>query len=76
MELATSCGMSFQTYWKKMVEDEEKKRANKCMAVRIMSPEEQNPGITEYFRRNLEAPERMISLKNSEYVEAFGEIAG
>ena len=46
------------------------------MAVHIMSPEEQHPGITEYFSRNLRAPERMISLKNSMYVEVFGETAG
>ena len=41
-----------------------------------MSPEEQYPGIMEYFRQNLGAPERMISLKNSLYVEVFGETAG
>ena len=63
-------------YWKKRVEDEEKKRAKKRMAVRIMSLEGQHPGIMEYFRRNLEAPERMISLKNSVYVEVFDETAG
>ena len=63
-------------YWKKRVEDEEKKRAKKLMAVRIMSPEEQHPGIMEHFRRNLGAPERMISLKNSVYMEVFGETAG
>ena len=58
------------------MEDEEKKRAKKRMAVRIMSPEEQHPGIMEYFRRNLGVPKRMISLKNSVYVEVFGETAG
>ena len=36
-------------YWKKRVEDEEKKRARKSMAVRIMSPKEQHAGIMEYF---------------------------
>ena len=46
------------------------------MAVRIMLPEEQPPDIMEYFRRNLGAPERMISFKNSVYVEVFGETAG
>ena len=35
--------------WKKQVEDEEKKRAKKRMAVHIMSPEEQHPGIMENF---------------------------
>ena len=63
-------------YWKKRVEDEGKKRAKKRMAVRIMSPEEQHPGILEYFRQNLAAPVQMISLKNSVYVEVFGETRG
>ena len=63
-------------YWKKRMEDEEKKRAKKRMAVHIMAPEEQHPGIMEYFGRNLGAPERMILLKNSVYVEVFGETAG
>ena len=63
-------------YWQKWVQDEERKQASKCMAVGIMSPEEQHPRITEYFRRNLGAPERMISLKNSVYVELIGETAG
>ena len=63
-------------YWKKRVEDEEKKRAKKRMAVRIMSPEEQHMGIMVYFRRNLGAPERMIPSNNSVYVEVFGETAG
>ena len=62
-------------YSKKRGEDEEKKRAKKHMAVHIMSPEEQNPGIMEYLRRNLGEPERMISLKNSVYVEVFGGTA-
>ena len=58
------------------MEDEEKKRAKKRMAVHIMSPEEQHPGIMEYFQRNLEAPERMISLENSMYMEVSSETAG
>ena len=62
-------------YWKKRLEDEEKKRAKKRMAVRIVLPEEQHPGIMEYFRRKLRAPERIISLKNSLYVEVFRETA-
>ena len=41
-----------------------------------MSPEKQHPGIMEHVRRNLRAPERMISLKNSVYVEVFGGTAG
>ena len=64
------------SYWKKRVEDEEKKRAKKRLAVRIMSPEDQHPRIMEYFRRNLGEPDRMISMKNSVYVEVFGDTAG
>ena len=64
------------SYWKKRVEDEEKKRAKKRLAVRIMSPEDQHPRIMEYFRRNLGEPERMISMKNLVYVEVFGDTAG
>ena len=68
----------FPSYWKseKRVEDEEKKRANKRLAVRIMSPEDQHPRIMEYFRRNLREPDRMISMKNSVYVEVFEDTAG
>ena len=62
-------------YWKKLIEDEEKRRAKKRMAVRIMSPEEQHPGMMQYFGRNLEAPELMIFLKKSVYEEVFGETA-
>ena len=58
------------------MEDEEKKQAKKRMAVRIMSPEEQHPGIMEYFQGNLKAMERMILLKNSVYLEVFVETAG
>ena len=43
-------------YWKKRVEDEEKKQAKKRLAVRIMSAENQHPRIMEYFRRNLGSP--------------------
>ena len=62
--------------WKKRVEDEEKKRAKKRLAVRIMSPEDQHPRIMEYFRRNRGEPCRMISMKNSVYVEVFQDTAG
>ena len=58
------------------MEDEEKKRAKKRLAVRIMSPEDQHPRIMEYFRRNLGEPDRMISMKNTVYVEVFGDTAG
>ena len=57
------------------MEDEEKKPAKKRMAVRIMSPEDQNPRIMEYFQRTLEERDRMISMKNSVYVEVFGDAA-
>ena len=36
-----------QAYWTKRVKHEQKKWANKRMAVRIMSPDEQHPGIIE-----------------------------
>ena len=58
------------------MEDEEKKQAKKRIALSIMSLEEQHPGNMEYFRRNLGAPECMISLENSVYVEVFGETTG
>ena len=64
------------SYWKECVEDEEKKRAKKRLAVRITSPEDQHPRIMEYFRRNLGEPDQMISMKNSNYVEVFGDMAG
>ena len=64
------------SYWKKRSEDEDKKRAKKRLAVCIMSPKDQNPRIMECFRRNLGEPDRMISMKNSVYVEVFGDTAG
>ena len=64
------------SYWKKRVEDEEKKRAKKRLAVRIMSPEDQYPRIMEYFRSNLGEPYRMISMRNSVYVDVVGDTAG
>ena len=39
------------SYWKKRVEGREKKRATECLAVGIMLPEDQHPGIMESFRR-------------------------
>ena len=47
------------SYWKKRVEDEEKKRAKKRMAVRITLPEDQHPPIMEYFQRNLGEPDQL-----------------
>ena len=58
------------------MEDEDKKRARKHLAVSIISPEDQHPRILEYFRRNLGEPDRMITMKNTVYVEVFGDTAG
>ena len=52
-------------HWKKRVEDEEKKRAKKRVAVRIMASEDTHAGIMEFFRRNLGEPSRMLGLKNA-----------
>ena len=62
--------------WKRRVEDEEKKRAKKRVAVRIMAPEDTHAGIMEFFRRNLGEPNRMLGLKNALYVEVFGDSMG
>ena len=62
--------------WKRRVEDEEKKRAKKRVAVRIMAAEDTHAGIMEFFRRNLGEPNRMLGLKNSVYVEVFGDCMG
>ena len=42
--------------WKRRGEDEEKKRAKKRVAVRIMAAEDTHAGIMEFFRRNLGEP--------------------
>ena len=63
-------------HWKRRVEDEEKKRARKRVAVRIMAAEDTHVGIMEFFRRNLGAPNRMFGLKNAVYVEVFGDSMG
>ena len=63
-------------HWKKKVEDEEKKRAKKRVAVRIMAAEVTHAGIMEFFRRNLGEPNRMLGLKNALYVEVFGDTMG
>ena len=39
-------------HWKRRVEDEEKKRAKKRVAVRIMAAKDTHAGIIEFFRRN------------------------
>ena len=62
--------------WKGRVEDEEKKRAKKRVAVRIMAAEDTHAGIMEFFRRNLGEPNRMLGLKNAVYVEVFGDSMG
>ena len=58
------------------MEDEEKKRAKKRVAVRIMAAEDTHAGIMEFFRRNLGKPNRMLGLKNAVYVEVFGDSMG
>ena len=61
---------------KKIVEDEEEKRAKKRMAVRIMASEDTHAGIMEFFRRNLGESSRMLGLKNAVYVEVSGDTMG
>ena len=63
-------------HWKRRVEDEEKKRAKKWVAVRILAAEDTHAGIMEFFRRNLGEPNRMLGLKNAVYVEVFGDSMG
>ena len=63
-------------HWKRRVEDEERKRAKKRVAVRIMASEDTHAGIMEFFRRNLGEPSRMLGLKNAVYVEVFGDTMG
>ena len=62
--------------WKRRVEDEEKKRAKKRVAVQSMASEDTHAGIMEFFRRNLGEPSRMLGLKNAVYVEVFGDTMG
>ena len=64
------------SHWKKKVEDEEKKRAKKRVAVRIMASEDTHAGIMEFFRRNLGEPNRMLGLKKAVYVEVFRDTMG
>ena len=63
-------------HWRKKVEDEEKKRAKKRVAVRIMASKDTHAGIMEFFRRILGEPSRMLGLKNAFYVEVFGDTMG
>ena len=63
-------------HWNRRVEDEEKKRAKKRVAVRIMASEDTHAGIMEFFRRNLGEPSRMFGLKNAVYVQVFGDTMG
>ena len=46
------------------------------MAVRIMASEDTHAGRTEFFRRNLCEPSRMLGLKNAVYVEVLGDTMG
>ena len=63
-------------HWKRRVEDEEKERAKKRVAVRIMASEDTHAGIMEFFRQNLGEPSRMLGLKNAVYVEVLGDNMG
>ena len=63
-------------HWKRRVEDEEKKRAKKRVAVQIMASEDTHARIMEFSRRNLGEPSRMLGLKNAVYVEVFGDTMG
>ena len=63
-------------HWKKRVEDEEKKRAKKRVAVRITASKDTHAGIMEFFWRNLGEPGRLLGLKNAVYVEVFGDTMG
>ena len=63
-------------HWKRRVEDEERKRAKKRVALRIMASEDTHAGIMEFFWRNLGEPSRMLGLKNTVYVEVFGDTMG
>ena len=64
------------SHWKRRVEDEEKKRAKKRVAVRIMASEDTHAGIMQFFWRNLGEPSRMLGLKNAVYVVGFGDTMG
>ena len=79
-------------HWKRRVQDEEKKRAKKRVAVRIMASEDTDAGIMEFFlcsaiaspsllssspiRVNPSEPSRMLGSKNAVYVEVFGDTMG
>ena len=63
-------------HWKRRVEDEEKKRAKKRVAVRIMASEDTRARTLEFFRRNLGEPSRMLESMNAVYVEVFGDTMG
>ena len=58
------------------MEDEDKKRAKKRVAVRIMASEDTHAGKIEFLWRNLGEPSRMLGLKNAVYVEVFGDTMG
>ena len=63
-------------HWKRRVEDEEKKRAKKRVAVRIIASEDTHAGIMEFFQRNIGETSRMWGLENAVYVEVFGDTMG
>ena len=63
-------------HWKRRVEDEEKQRTKKRVAVRIMASEDTHAVIMEFSWRNLSEPSWMLGLKNAVYVEVFGNTMG
>ena len=63
-------------HWNRRVEDEEKKRAKKRVAVRIMAAEDTHAGIMEFFRRNVGEPNRMLGPKNAVYFAGILRLHG
>ena len=63
-------------HWKRRVEDDEKKRAKKRVAIPIMASEDTHAGIMEFLGQNLGEPSQMLGLKKAVYVEVFGDTMG
>ena len=63
-------------HWKRRMEDEEKKRARKRVAVQIMASEDTHAKTIEFLRRDLGEPSRMLGLKNAVYLQVFGDTMG
>ena len=67
---------ALRTFWKKKVEDGEKKRAKRRVAGKIIYGAENNVHLQECFSQNIGAPGGMISMHQSLYVEAFWQGPG